>query len=122
MFTFNQNAGNRASALHGRQTQPFSFGQSSANNPNRTRVADALMSKGIGVNIKAEIAEAVADAVRSANAAKTAAAAERASEIAAQQVVVSEQQIAQAQQRLIGNSNARAGYSMGIPVPTPVLG
>ena len=42
--------------------------------------------------------------------------------IAAQQVVVSEQQIAQALQRLISNSNARAGYSMGIPVPTPVLG
>jgi hypothetical protein len=80
------------------------------------------IGKGIGKNIKAEIAQAVAEAVASAQAAKTAAAAERASEIAAQQVVVSEQQIAQALQRLIGNSNARAGYSMGIPVPTPVLG
>ena len=88
----------------------------------RLKAIGKNVGKGIGVNIKAEIAEAVADAVRSANAAKTAAAAERASEIAAQQVVVSEQQIAQALQRLIGNSNARAGYSMGIPVPTPVLG
>jgi hypothetical protein len=88
----------------------------------RLKAIGKNVGKGIGVNIKAEIADAVADAVRSANAAKTAAAAERASEIAAQQVVVSEQQIAQALQRLIGNSNARAGYSMGIPVPTPVLG
>jgi hypothetical protein len=88
----------------------------------RLKAIGKNVGKGIGVNIKAEIAEAVADAVRSANAAKTAAAAERAAEIAAQQVVVSEQQIAQALQRLIGNSNARAGYSMGIPVPTPVLG
>jgi hypothetical protein len=80
------------------------------------------VGKGIGASIKAEIAAAVAEAVRAAQAAKTAAAAERASEIAAQQVVVSEQQIAQALQRLIGNSNARAGYSMGVPVPTPVLG
>jgi len=88
----------------------------------RLKAIGKNVGKGIGVNIKAEIAEAVADAVKAANAAKTAAAAERASEIAAQQVVVSEQQIAQALQRLIGNSNARAGYSMGIPVPTPVLG
>jgi len=88
----------------------------------RLKTIGKTIGKGIGKNIKAEIAEAVAEAVRSAQAAKTAAAAERASEIAAQQVVVSEQQIAQALQRLIGNSNARAGYSMGIPVPTPVLG
>lgn len=88
----------------------------------RLKAIGKNVGKGIGVNIKAEIAEAVADAVRAANAAKTAAAAERASEIAAQQVVVSEQQIAQALQRLIGNSNARAGYSMGVPVPSPVLG
>lgn len=88
----------------------------------RLKAIGKNVGKGIAVNIKAEIAEAVADAVKAANAAKTAAAAERASEIAAQQVVVSEQQIAQALQRLIGNSNARAGYSMGVPVPSPVLG
>lgn len=88
----------------------------------RLKTIGKTIGKGIGKNIKAEIAQAVAEAVASAQAAKTAAAAERASEIAAQQVVVSEQQIAQALQRLIGNSNARAGYSMGIPVPTPVLG
>jgi len=88
----------------------------------RLKAIGKNVGKGIGVNIKAEIAEAVADAVRSANAAKTAAASERAAEIAAERVNVSEQQIAQALARLIGNSNARAGYSMGVPVPTPVLG
>jgi hypothetical protein len=88
----------------------------------RLKAIGKNVGKGIGVNIKAEIAEAVADAVRAANAAKTAAAAERSAEIAAERVNVSEQQIAQALARLIGNSNARAGYSMGVPVPTPVLG
>jgi hypothetical protein len=88
----------------------------------RLKAIGKNVGKAIGVNIKAEIAEAVAEAVRAANAAKTAAAAERAAEIAAERVTVSEQQIAQALQRLIANSNARAGYSMGVPVPTPVLG
>jgi hypothetical protein len=88
----------------------------------RLKAIGKNVGKGIGVNIKAEIAQGGRRGRRAAQAAKTAAAAERASEIAAQQVVVSEQQIAQALQRLISNSNARAGYSMGIPVPTPVLG
>jgi hypothetical protein len=88
----------------------------------RLKTIGKTIGKAIGKNIKAEIAQAVAEAVATAQAAKTAASAERASQIAAQQVVVSEQQIAQALQRLISNSNARAGYSMGIPVPTPVLG
>jgi hypothetical protein len=88
----------------------------------RLKTIGKTIGKAIGKNIKAEIAQAVAAAVAAAQAAKTAASAERASQIAAQQVVVSEQQIAQALQRLISNSNARSGYSMGIPVPTPVLG
>jgi hypothetical protein len=88
----------------------------------RLKTIGKTIGKAIGKNIKAEIAQAVAEAVAAAQAAKTAASAERASQIAAQQVVVSEQQIAQALQRLISNSNARSGYSMGIPVPTPVLG
>jgi hypothetical protein len=87
----------------------------------RLKAIGKNVGKGIGASIKSEIAAAVAEAVRAAQAAKTAAAAERASEIAAQQVVVSEQQIAQALQRLISNSNARAGYSMGVPVATPVI-
>jgi hypothetical protein len=76
----------------------------------------------IGATMTAEIAEAVAKAVASAEAAKTSAAAERAAQQAARAVVTSEQQIAQTVARLINNSNARAGYSMGVPVPTPVLG
>jgi hypothetical protein len=76
----------------------------------------------IGKTMAAEIAEAVAKSVAAAEAAKTAAAAERAAQQAARAVVTSEQQIAQTVVRLINNSNARAGYSMGVPVPTPVLG
>jgi hypothetical protein len=76
----------------------------------------------IGKTMAAEIADAVAKAVAAAEAAKTAAAAERAAQEAARAVVTSEQQIAQTVVRLINNSNARAGYSMGVPVPTPVLG
>jgi hypothetical protein len=76
----------------------------------------------IGKTMAAEIAEAVAKAVAAAEAAKTAAAAERAAQQAARAVVTSEQQIAQTVVRLINNSNARAGYSMGVPIPTPVLG
>jgi len=88
----------------------------------RLKKIGKTIGKGIGVNIKSEIAQAVAEAVAAAQAAKTAAAAERAAEIAAQQVTVSEQQIAQALQRLIGNSNSRAGYTTGAPATTPVLG
>jgi hypothetical protein len=76
----------------------------------------------IGATMTAEIAEAVAKAVASAEAAKTSAAAERAAQQAAREVTMSEQQIAQTVARLINNSNARAGYSMGVPVPSPVLG
>ena len=57
-----------------------------------------------------------------AEASKSAAAAEKAATIAAQEVRVSEQQIAQAVQRLIVNSNARAGYNTGAPANTPVFG
>jgi hypothetical protein len=88
----------------------------------RLKKIGKTIGKGIGVNIKAEIAQAVAEAVAAAQAAKTAAAAERAAEIAAQQVTVSEQQIAQALQRLIANSNSRAGFTTGAPATTPVLG
>jgi hypothetical protein len=88
----------------------------------RLKKIGKTIGKGIGVNIKAEIAQAVAEAVAAAQAAKTAAAAERAAEIAAQAVTVSEQQIAQALQRLIANSNSRAGFTTGAPATTPVLG
>jgi hypothetical protein len=92
------------------------------NETKRLKAIGKGMGNLIGATMAAEIAEAVAKAVAAAEAAKTAAAAERAAQQAARVVVTSEQQIAQTVQRLITNSNARAGYSMGIPVPTPVLG
>jgi hypothetical protein len=88
----------------------------------RLKTIGKLMGKTIGAKAKAEILEAVAEAVAAAEASKTAAAAERAATIAAQEVRVSEQQIAQAVQRLIVNSNARAGYNTGAPANNPVLG
>jgi len=87
----------------------------------RLRQIGKNIGKPIGANIKAEIAAAVAEAVSAAEAAKTAAAAERASNIAAQQVVVTEQQVAQALNRLIVNSNARTGYQTA-PATSPVFG
>jgi len=87
----------------------------------RLRQIGKNIGKPIGANIKAEIAAAVAEAVSAAEAAKTAAAAERASNIAAQQVVVTEQQVAQALNRLIVNSNARTGYQTAPPT-SPVFG
>lgn len=80
------------------------------------------MGKTIGLKMKQEIADAVAEAVKAAEAAKTAAAAERAAIEAAKEVRVNEQQIAQALQRLITNSNARAGSNTGAPAQSPVLG
>jgi hypothetical protein len=88
---------------------------------NRLRQIGKNIGKPIGANIKAEIAKAVAEAVKEAEAAKSAAAAERASNIAAQQVVVTEQQVAQALNRLIVNSNARTGYQTA-PATSPVFG
>jgi hypothetical protein len=88
----------------------------------RLKAIGKSMGDLIGKTMAAEIAEAVAKAVAAAEAAKTAASAERAAQQAARAVVTSEQQIAQTVVRLINNSNARAGYSMGVPVPTPVLG
>jgi hypothetical protein len=80
------------------------------------------MGKTIGLKMKQEIADAVAEAVKAAEAAKTAAAAERAAIEAAKEVRLNEQQIAQALQRLISNSNARAGSNTGAPAQSPVLG
>jgi len=88
----------------------------------RLKTIGKLMGKTIGAKAKAEILEAVAEAVAAAEASKSAAAAEKAATIAAQEVRMSEQQIAQAVQRLIVNSNARAGYNTGAPASSPVFG
>ena len=92
------------------------------NETKRLKAIGKGMGNLIGATMAAEIAEAVAKSVAAAEAVKTAAAAERAAQQAARVVVTSEQQIAQTVQRLITNSNARAGYSMGVPIPSPVLG
>ena len=81
----------------------------------RLREIGKNIGKPIGANIKAEIAAAVAEAVTAAQAAKSAAAAERAAGIAQAGVVTTEQQVAQALQRLINTSNARTGYTGGNP-------
>jgi hypothetical protein len=87
----------------------------------RLRQIGKNIGKPIGANIKAEIAAAVAEAVAAAEAAKSAAAAERAAQAAAANVVVTEQQVAQALNRLIVNSNARTGYQTA-PATSPVFG
>lgn len=74
----------------------------------RLREIGKNIGKPIGANIKAEIAQAVAEAVKAAEAAKTAAAQERAADIARQQVVVTQQQVANAMAQLLGDANRRA--------------
>lgn len=80
----------------------------------RLREIGKNIGKPIGANIKAEIAQAVAEAVRAAEAAKTAAAQERAAAIAAQQVVVTQQQVAQAMAQLLSDANKRATGNAGV--------
>lgn len=88
----------------------------------RLRQIGVNIGKPIGANIKSEIAQAVAEAVKAAEAAKSAAAAERASQAAQTNVTVSEQQVAQALNRLIVNSNARTGYPANNPPAGIVFG
>jgi hypothetical protein len=67
------------------------------------------MGKPIGARLKAQIAEDVAAAVRAAEAAGAAARAEAVAREEARQAAITEQAIAQAVQRLIVNSDQRAG-------------
>ena len=80
----------------------------------RLREIGKNIGKPIGANIKAEIASAVAEAVRAAEAAKSAAAAERAADIARQQVVVTQQQVANAVAQLLTDANRRATGTAGV--------
>ena len=74
----------------------------------------------IGDNVKTEILKSVAEALKAAEDARSAAAAAQAARQAANQAN-SDQQIAQALQRLITNSNARGGY-MDVSTGAGVLG
>jgi hypothetical protein len=79
------------------------------------------MGKTIGDNSRVELLKAVADAIGEAEASRTAAEARnRATSAAAN--LLSDQQVAQAFSRIIQTSNSRTGYSMGVPIPSPVLG
>jgi hypothetical protein len=79
------------------------------------------MGKTIGDNSRVEILKAVADAIGEAEASRTAAEARNRATTAAANLL-SDQQVAQAFSRIIQTSNSRTGYSMGVPIPSPVLG
>ena len=79
------------------------------------------MGKTIGDNSRVEILKAVADAITEAEASRTAAEARNRATTAAANLL-SDQQVAQAFSRIIQTSNSRIGYSMGVPIPSPVLG
>ncbi len=70
------------------------------------------MGKPIGARLKAQIAEDVAAAVRAAEAAGAAARAEAVAREESRQAAITEQAIAQAVQRLIVNSDQRAGRNV----------
>ena len=74
------------------------------------------MGKLIGSGIKKEIAQAVAEAVRQAEAAKAAARAEAVAQAEARAQAITDQQVAQALSRLVINSDQRLGRN-----PSPVL-
>lgn len=79
------------------------------------------IGKTIGDNSRVEILRAVADAIAEAEASRSAAAARNTANAAAASLL-SDQQIAQAFARIITTSNSRTGYSMGVPIPSPVFG
>lgn len=79
------------------------------------------MGKTIGDNSRVELLKAVADAIGEAEASRTASEARNRANTAASNLL-SDQQVAQAFARIIQTSNSRTGYSMGVPIPSPVLG
>lgn len=79
------------------------------------------IGKTVGDNAKIEILKAVTDALEAAEASRTAAEARNRATTAAANLL-SDQQVAQAFSRIIQTSNSRIGYSMGVPIPSPVLG
>tara|TARA_R110000868_G_scaffold26041_1_gene100916 strand:- start:990 stop:1940 length:951 start_codon:yes stop_codon:yes gene_type:complete len=79
------------------------------------------IGKTIGDNSRAQILDAVAQAIAEAETSRTAAEARNKATAAASNLL-SDQQVAQAFARIIQTSNSRTGYSMGVPIPSPVLG
>ena len=79
------------------------------------------IGKTIGDNATVELLKAVTDALDVAEKSRTAATARDATRQATGNLM-SDQQIAQQFARIIQTSNSRTGYSMGVPIPSPVLG
>jgi hypothetical protein len=79
------------------------------------------IGKTVGDNAKVEILKAVEDALAAAEASRTAAEARNRANAAAANLL-SDQQLGQAFSRIIQTTNSRTGYSMGVPIPSPVLG
>ena len=79
------------------------------------------IGKTVGDNAKVEILKAVEDALAAAEASRTAAEARNRTNAAAANLL-SDQQLGQAFSRIIQTTNSRTGYSMGVPIPSPVLG
>lgn len=93
-----------------------------AKESDRLKKLGKAIGKPIGSNIKSEILKAAAEALEIAEANQKASEARRAATQATQQANASGQQIVQLLAQVINTSNARTGYSMGVPIPSPVLG
>jgi hypothetical protein len=88
----------------------------------RLKAIGKAIGKPIGANMKAEILSAYAEALESAEKSKTAAQATKAATQAQTQAAASQQVTAITLAQWINNANNRGGYSMGVPIPSPVLG
>ena len=88
----------------------------------RLKKIGKAIGKPIGANIKAEILTAVAEALESAEKTKTAAQATKAATQANAAAAASPQVMAITLAQMLTNANNRGGYSMGVPIPSPVLG
>ena len=92
-----------------------------ADNSDKLAKIGKRIGKTVGDNAKVEILDAVTKALEMAEASRTAAEARNRATTAAANLL-SDQQVAQAFSRIITTSNSRTGYSMGVPIPSPVLG
>lgn len=93
-----------------------------AKESDRLKKLGKAIGKPIGSNIKAEILKAAAEALEIAEANQKASEARRAATRATEQAAASPQQLVQLLAQVVNTSNARTGYSMGVPIPSPVLG
>jgi hypothetical protein len=88
----------------------------------RLKAIGKAIGKPIGANMKAEILSAYAEALEAAEKSKTAAQATKAATQAQTQAAASQQVTAVTLAQWLNNANNRGGYSMGVPIPSPVFG